>query len=103
MEKAAKGEKEQIMALIGTQYSYGYNHKRKEVVLKIQIGTMAPIDIVISAEAFFQDIDFIAKDKKLVHFLAEVRRRKDLPTNHNFGDEAEIKFDPDEWGKKMEE
>jgi len=91
------------MALAGTVYSYGYNHQRKEVFFRIQVGTMPMIEIVMGAEAFIQDLDFIKKDQKLAHFISEVRKRKELPANYDFGAQAEIKFDADEWGKKMGE
>jgi len=87
----------------GTLYSYAYNHTRKEVIIKVHIGAMQPIEIVMSAEGFFQDIDFIRKDKKLAHWLTEVRKRKDLPIDHDFGANTEIKFNPDEWEGKMKE
>ncbi len=88
--------------LIGTQYGYGYNHKRKEVIIKLQIGAMPPVEIVMGAEAFCQDIDFISKDKRLAHFLGKVREMKDLPVDYDFGEGGgEIKFDPKDWDSKM--
>lgn len=91
------------MPLTGTQYNYGYNHQRKEIIITFQVGTMQPVQIVMSAEAFLQDLDFIRKDKKLAHFLAEVGKRKDLPVDHDFGaGGSEIKFDPKEWQERIE-
>ena len=84
-------------------YSYRYNHKTKEVIAKVQIGFQPPVDIVMGAEAFTQDIEFMANDKKLAHFLSEVKRRKDLPTDYDFGKDAEIKFDEGEWDQRMKE
>jgi len=91
------------MPLNGTVYTYGYNHQRKEVFFRIQIGTSPVMEFAIGAEAFIYDLDFIRKDTKLSHFISEVRKRKELPTDFDFGSEAEIKFDADEWGKKMRE
>jgi len=91
------------MAETGTVYSYQYNHLRKEVILKFQVGSMPAMQIVMSVEAFFQDIDFIRKDKKLAHWLVEVRKRKELPVNYDFGVNTEITFNPGEWEDKMKE
>ena len=91
------------MPVVGTMYSYAYNHARKEIIIKAHIGSNQPVEIVMSAEGFFQDIDFVRKDKKLDHWISEVRKRKDLPADHNFGADAEIKFNSGEWESKMEE
>ena len=90
------------MPTTGTMYSYAYNHARKEVILNVHIGTNQPISIVMSAEAFIQDIEFARKDKKLAHWLAEVKRRKDLPVNAP-GATDEIQFNPEDWEGKMKE
>lgn len=88
----------------GTSYRYGYNHKRKEVIISFQVGTTPPVELVIGVEAFFQDIDFIRGDRQLAHFLAEVRKRKELPSDHDFGPGGgEIKFNPDDWEGKMKD
>ena len=90
------------MALVGTVYSYGYNHARKEIIFKLQVGTMPEIQIVMSAEAFIQDLDFVRKDQRLAHFISEIKKRKDLPINYDFGaGGSEIKFNPEEWDKRM--
>ena len=92
------------MPSTGTMYSYAYNHIRKEVILRIHIGTNQPIEIVMSAEGFFQDIEFVRKDKKLAHFIAEIKKMKDLPANYDFGPGgSEIRFNPEEWDNKMKE
>ena len=89
------------MSLLGTIYGYGYNPKRKEVMFKLQIGSIPEIQIVMGAESFIPDLDFMAKDKKLVHFISEVRKRKDLPTDHKFEPgEEEIRW-KEEWDNKM--
>ncbi|GAF94511.1 unnamed protein product, partial [marine sediment metagenome] len=50
-----------------------------------------------------QDLDFMAKDKVLAHFIAEVKKRKDLPIDYDFGPGgSEIKFNQ-EWENKMGE
>jgi len=85
----------------GTMYSYAYNHARKEIILRVHIGTNTPTEIVMSAEGFFSDLEFIRKDKKLAHFLSEVKKRKDLPVDYDFGENADIKFDENEWDKRM--
>ena len=89
------------MPLNGTLYSYGYNHQRKEVIIKFQMGTSPPVEIVTGAEAFIQDLDFIKKDQKLAHFISEVRKRKELPVTFDFGASSEIKFNPEDWNKLM--
>lgn len=87
---------------IGIRYNFTYIHKRKEVVISFQVGTMPPMQIVMGAEAFSQDIDYISKDQRLVKFLAVVKVRKDLPIDHDFGPEGgEIRFDTKEWDDKM--
>ena len=84
----------------GTSYSYAYNHTRKEIIIRMHVGTNQPFEIVMGAEAFIQDIDFVRKDKKLAHWLGEVRKRKDLPIGTP-GADAEIDFNPGEWEDKM--
>lgn len=87
---------------IGTTYSYGYNHARKEIYIRFQIGTTPPFELAMGVEAFFQDIAFIKNDKQLAHFLAVIKERKDLPVDHDFGPGGgEIKFDPKDWEDKM--
>jgi len=90
------------MPQVGTMYNYIYNHLRKEVVIVVHVGTNKPVEIVMSVEGFIADIEFVKKDKKLAHWLAEVKRRKDLPVSHDFGAEADIKFGED-WNKLMED
>jgi len=84
-------------------YNYQYQHKTKEVIVNLQIGFSSPLKAVLSAEAFIQDIEFMAKDPKLAHFLSEVKKSKDLPIDHDFGADSEIKFDPKDWEEKMGE
>ena len=86
----------------GTIYNYGYDHQRKEVVVNFRIGSSPPIEIIMSAEAFLFDLEFMANDQKLKHFISEVKKRKDLPVDYDFGvGGSEIKFDPKEWEGKM--
>jgi len=86
----------------GTSYNYGYDHQRKEVVIHLQVGSTPPVEIIMSAEAFCFDIEFMTKDKKLKHFISEVKKRKDLPADHDFGaGGSEIKFNPDDWEGRM--
>lgn len=85
-----------------TQYSFGYDHKRKEVVFNLKIGSSPPVQFIMSAEAFIQDILFMNNDQQLAHFLGEVRKRKDLPVDYDFGaGGSEIRFDPKEWEDRM--
>lgn len=86
----------------GMRYNASYNHKRKEITFIIQIGTMPAQEIIMGAEAFLQDIEFIINDKKLAMFFAKVREIKDLPIDHDFGaGGGEIKFNPKDWEGKM--
>jgi len=88
----------------GTMYNYAYNHARKEIIIMVHIGTNKPIEIVMSVEGFFSDIEFVKKDKKLAHWLSEVKKMKDLPVDYDFGPRgAAIKFDEEDWNKKMGE
>lgn len=87
-----------------SQISYGYNHKRKEVTFVLQVGSQAPVKFIMAAEAFIQDLESFSNDPQLAHYLAEVRRRKDLPIDYDFGAGGnEIKFEPKEWENKMED
>lgn len=88
---------------VGIRYQVNYIHKRKEVLIRFQVGTMPPIEIVMGAEAFCQDIAYIINDKGLAKFFANVKASKDLPIDHNFGaGGGDIKFDQKEWEDKME-
>jgi len=90
------------MMPIGIRYNFTYIHKRKEVVTTFQVGTMPPFVIVMGAEAFCQDIDFIGKDRNITNFVVNVKERKDLPIDHDFGASGgEIRFNPLEWEGKM--
>lgn len=84
-------------------YSYKYRHDTKEVMITLQVGMTPPMSALMSAEAFIQDMEFMANDQKLAHFLSIVRKRKDLPIDYDFGAEAEIKFEPKEWEGRMQE
>ena len=84
-------------------YSYQYQHKTKEVIINIQFGISTPVKAIVSAEAFIQDIEFIKKDPKLAHFLQVVSKRKDMPVDHDFGADTEIKFDHKQWDNRMGE
>ncbi len=87
-----------------TQYAYGYDHKRKEINFMLTIGSQAPVNFTMSAEAFLQDLVFMNKDPQLAHFLTEVKKRKDLPIDYDFGaGGSEIKFDPKEWEDRMKD
>ena len=86
----------------GIRYNVLYIHARKEVVIDFQIGSMPPIHIVMSAEAFCQDLDFLTKNEGLAKYLAIVRERKDLPVDHDFGPGGgQMGFDPKGWDNKM--
>lgn len=85
---------------IGTRYSYGYNHKRKEVVIQLQTGSSQPIKIVVGVQAFLDDIDFIRDDKNLARFISFIRERKDLPVDHDFGPGG-ADFDKNKWDNLM--
>jgi len=85
---------------IGTRYSYGYIHKRKEVFITIQTGSSPPIHIVMGVEAFLSDLDYMAKDKALTGFLAFVREKKDLPVDYDFGPGGGD-FNFNDWENKM--
>ena len=84
-------------------YSYKYVHKTKEVVIQVSVGGGPPLNAIMSAEAFTQDMEFIKSDQKLAHFLSVVKERKDLPIDHNFGEDEDIKFDPEAWEKRLKE
>ena len=84
-------------------YNFQYNHQTKEVTGTMQVGLSPPAKFLISAEAFIQDVDFLKRDKNFVRFLADVRERKDLPTDHDFGPGGgQIKFNPRDWESKKE-
>ncbi len=86
----------------GIAYRIDYLHKRKEVVIKFQVGSTPPIEIVMSAEGFLNDLEFIKNDKHLAHLLSIIKERKDLPIDHDFGPSGgDTKFDPREWEDKM--
>jgi len=87
---------------MGMKYSYGYNHKRKEVIFRFQIGSIPPIEIVMGVEALLQDLDFIRNDKTLAKFIESIREAKDFPIDHDFGSgKGDFKFDPKDWEEKM--
>ncbi len=85
---------------VGIRYSFTYIHARKEVVGTIQIGSMPPFEVVMSAEGFYQDITFISKDKGLAKLMAIVKERKDLPIDYDFGSGGSG-FNSKEWEGKM--
>ncbi len=88
--------------MVGISYRIDYIHKRKEVVVRFQVGSMPPIMIVMGAEAFCQDIDYISKDKGLSALLSFIKERKDLPIDYDFGAEGgDKRFSPGEWENKM--
>jgi len=88
---------------MGIHYNVGYNHQRKEVIVIFKIGSMPPIEVVMGAESFCQDLAYISKDPNLAKFIADIRERKDLPVDHDFGaGGGGLKFDPKEWENKME-
>lgn len=84
-------------------YNLIYSHKTKEIILTFQVGSSPQVKLIMGAEASIQDFDFLKKDPKLAHFLFEVRKRKDLPIDYDFGTNAEIRFDPNDWEGKMKE
>ena len=87
---------------VGTRYSYTYLHKRKEIVIQFQVGTAPPVEIIMGAEAFIQDIDYMSKDENIPKFLAIVRERKDLPIDYDFGEGGKQgDFNSKEWEDKM--
>ena len=87
---------------IGTRYSYGYNHKRKEIVIQFQTGSNHPFEIVIGVQAFLDDIEFIRNDKQLAHFISFIMERKDLPSDHDFGPGG-ADFDKNKWDNMLGE
>ena len=69
----------------GIFYNVQYNHKRKEVTVLFRVATRVTAGIVIGAEAFIQNFDFIRNDKNLAKLVEAIRERKDLPGDHDFG------------------
>lgn len=87
----------------GIAYRVQYDHKRKEVTVIFRVGSMPVVEIIMGAEAFCQDFDYISRDQNLAKFIADIRERKDLPVDHDFGvSGGGLKFDPKEWEDKME-
>ena len=100
-EKAGDAHRRKIMP-IGTRYSVSYVHKRKEVVVEFQVGSMPPFHIVMGAEAFCQDFDAIVNNEGLAKYLAFIKEKKDLPIDHDFGAQGgDKRFNPKEWEDKM--
>jgi len=87
---------------MGTRYNFTYIHARKEVVGFIQIGAQPPVEIVMGAEAFLQDITFISNDNGLKRLLQVIKERKDLPVDHDFG-AGGGGFDMKQWDQRMED
>lgn len=85
---------------VGMRYGIAYIHKRKEVVISLQVGSSLPIEIVMSAEGFCQDLDYIIADKKLAEIIEGIRNRKDLPADHDFG-AGGGDFNTKEWEDRM--
>ena len=87
----------------GVRYNIHYSHQRKEVTVILQIGTTPPVEYIFSAEGFLADIDYISKSKGLSEYIDLIRNRKDLPTDHDFGEQGgHLKFNPQEWENKPE-
>lgn len=87
---------------IGIRYNVTYFHKRKEVVVEFQVGSMPPFHIVMAAEAFVQDFDFIKNDESLAKYILTIKERKDLPVDQDFGTQGgDKRFDPKQWEDKM--
>ena len=85
----------------GIRYNIGYNHKRKEVMLILQIGSQPPVEFVMGAESFIQDLDFITHSEGLKKAIDVIRVRKDLPIDYDFGIDGSD-FDNRKWEEKME-
>jgi len=85
---------------VGMRYHVGYFHKRKEVVVVLQVGSMPPVEFVMGAESFFQDIEFIRNDKALSKTMEHIRECKDLPADHDFGTGGGD-FDSRRWDNMM--
>lgn len=86
---------------IGMRYHVHYSHKRKEVVVFLQVGAQSPVEFVMGAEAFIQDLEYIGKDKSLAKLIEHIRQRKDLPIDHDFGTGG-ADFDTRQWDNMME-
>ena len=85
---------------VGMMYSIQYHHKRKDVTILLKVGSMPPIEFVMGAEAFCQDLDFIKNDKGLAGIIDGIRKRKDLPTDYDFGSGGSD-FDSRKWEGMM--
>ena len=85
---------------VGIFYNLTYLHKRKEVVVNLKVGSMPPIEFVMGAEAFIQDLDYIRKDKAMAGMVEGIRQRKDLPIDHDFG-AGGSDFDKSKWDNMM--